>query len=343
MSKRRLNRRQEWRIRKVQEERVARADRRRQRAEQEAGSDAALGPEQGGCVVANYGASVDIESEQGTVHRCHLRQNLDLPVVGDRIVWQAATDGTGVVVAVEPRRTLLARHDAGGLTKPLAANIDQILVVAAPLPPYSTDAIDQFLVAAEASGITPLILFNKADLLAADERRREEEELARYRDIGYAVIFASTRERHGLDDLTAALKGKTSIFAGQSGVGKSSLARALLPGAEIAVGELAELTGLGRHTTSSARLYHLPAGGDIIDSPGVREFRLWPMEPLELAGGFREFHDLLGTCRFRDCRHDGEPGCALAEGVETGAIHPQRLASYRRLAHRMAEQRTAFV
>lgn len=337
MTKRKLSDRQAWRVQKIQAERLRRAERQRERAEATFAADR-LGPEQHGLVVANYGASIAVEDEAGATHRCLLRQNMEMAVVGDQVVWQPAADGGGVVTAVAPRRTILARPDAGGQLKPVAANVDQVLVVAAPLPPFSAENVDRFLIAAERSGITPALVFNKADLISERERPALEYALDRYRTIGYAVVYASTRTGDGLAGLLALLRGHTSIFAGQSGVGKSSLVNTLLPEAAATVGDLAQVTGLGRHTTTTARLYHLPGSGQVIDSPGVREFRLWTMDPHELAAGFREFRPHLGHCRFRDCRHDGEPGCAIEAAVATGDIAPERLASYRRIAAEMAER-----
>lgn len=333
MSKRKLTRQQAWRIEKIQEERRQRAQRKAVDLEQLDGEQ--LGPEQEGLVIANYGATVDVEAGDGGLYRCRLRQNLELLVPGDRVIWQGTAGGeAGVVVALLPRRTLLARPDALDTLRPLAANIDQILVVAAPRPAYSTDLIDQYLVAAESTGITPLIVFNKVDLIAGtEERERIEHDLARYQRIGYRVIRASTVARHGLDELITALRDRSSVFVGQSGVGKSSLVNAVLPQQDAKVGTLVERSGLGRHTTSAARHYHLPAGGAIIDSPGVREFALWHMAAPELAHGFVEFRPYLGRCRFRDCSHRHEPGCALQQAVADGTISPERLASY----HRMVE------
>lgn len=331
MAKRNLTRRQAWRISKIQQE-------RRQRAQGKAVAEGALqaetglGPEQPGLLITNFGASVEVEAEDGSTRRCLLRQNLEELVVGDRVVWQADREGGGVVVAVEPRHSLLQRPDFSGRLRPVAANIDQILVVFAPLPAYSTELIDQYLVAAESTGIAPALLANKTDLLDEAARTALEQALAPYRGLGYPLLHASTHARHGLDELTAALRGKHSVFVGQSGVGKSSLVKALLPETAIRVGELSEASGLGQHTTSASRLYHLPAGGNIIDSPGVREFRLWEMTREELAWGFIEFRPHLGRCRFRNCRHNGEPGCALEAALESGEISAVRLASFRRLA-----------
>ncbi|MGM0592972.1 MAG: small ribosomal subunit biogenesis GTPase RsgA [Pseudomonadota bacterium] len=332
MTKRKLTRRQKWRIEKIQQER-----RRRLERKQIETTDTPTGEERAGLVIANFGASVEVEEQQGRTLRCQLRQNLPPLVVGDRVVWQSGGEG-GVVTALLPRRSELARPDALGVPRPVAANIDQILVVAAPAPRYSPELIDQYLAAAELTGIEPVLVFNKFDLVAEENRRGVEALLESYRRIGYPHLSASTRDSHGLDALHTRLTGKISVFVGQSGVGKSSLVNALLAEQQADVGELSQHSGLGQHTTSTARLYHLPEGGALIDSPGVREFRLWPMEPASLLEGFREFRPYLGRCKFRDCRHRQEPGCALREAVDRGAIEPRRLASY----HRIVEQLAAF-
>ncbi len=337
MAGRKLTRRQAWRIEKIQQERLKRAQRKQERDNGPA-DDAKLGPEQTGRVVANYGASVEVERDDGACQRCAVRQNLETLVVGDQVVWQQPEGSEqGVVTALIPRTTLLARPDASGRVKALAANIDQILVVAAPRPDYDTRLIDQYLIAAETTGITPVIVLNKVDLLDDKSRPVVEADLETYHTIGYPVIYASTVANHGLDDLLSHLQGKTSVFAGQSGVGKSSLIQSLLPETEITVGELHAATGLGRHTTSASRLYHLPGGGVLIDSPGVRDFRLWRVDRQQLADGFREFRPFLGLCRFRDCSHTHEPGCALQEAVAAGDITQRRLDSYLALAAALDE------
>jgi len=328
MNKRRLTRRQAWRVNKIQEERLRRAERKTAAVTD---TDPADGPERFGRVMANYGALLEIEDETGAVHRCACRQNLGLPVVGDEVVWQAGREGLSVVTALRPRRSLLARPDASGEAKPLAANVDQILVVAAPLPRYDTELIDSYLIAAEALGIRPVIVLNKIDLLDADSRARLEADFAPYRAIGYRLLHASTVESHGLDALADELRERTSVFVGQSGVGKSSLVKALLPAADVRVGALSEAEH-GRHTTSSAHLYRLACGGALIDSPGVRAFRLWAMNREQLARGFPEFRPFLGQCRFRDCRHENEPGCALRAAVTEGAASLARLTNFQRIA-----------
>jgi ribosome biogenesis GTPase len=317
-------------VTKIQEERLQRAERKASR-NGPALADGDLGPEQTGLLIASFGPTVEVESDTGASYRCALRQNLGLPVVGDRVVWQAA-GGTGVVTAITPRRSVLARPDASGEPKPLAANIDQILIVAAPVPRYDIDLIDQYLVAAECTGITPVIVLNKVDLLSGEERTQTDREFSPYAAIGYTLLHASTRANHGLDELVTELRDRTSVFVGQSGVGKSSLVQALMPDEQVRVGALTEGTGLGRHTTSSARLYHLPTGGAVIDSPGVREYQLWDLRRDALAQGFIEFRPLLGQCRFRDCRHESEPGCALSAAASSGEISARRLESFRRIA-----------
>ncbi len=333
MSKRKVNRRQAWRIEKVQEERRARAA-RKEALLQSTLQGSELGPEQGGLLIASHGAALEIEDEAGTVRRCLVRQHLGLPVVGDRVVWQATSDGGGVVTALLPRHSLLARL-VRGEPKPLAANVDQILVVTAPRPHLSRELLDQYLVAAEQTGIEPVILFNKVDLLDAQEALRFRALFDIYRHLGYCVLEASTREQHGLDPVRSQLAGRTSVFVGQSGVGKSSLVQVLLPEQEIAVGELSSATDLGRHTTSAARLYHLPSGGAIIDSPGVRDFRLGEIDRHGIAAGFREIAPLLGHCRFRDCHHQEEPECALRAAVAEGSMAPERLESYLHIVERL--------
>lgn len=336
MAKRKLTRRQAWRIQKIQEERQQRAQRKSRKAEVLLGSGE-LGEEQQGLLIANYGASVIVEAGDGSHHHCQLRQNLESLVVGDQVVWQQGQEQTGVVSALLPRKSVLRRHDEQREGRPIAANIDQVLIVAAPLPVFSTELIDQYLVAAELTNLQPVIVLNKIDLLDEEGLEAVLEELALYHELGYPLVLASTKTEHGLDEITEGLKDATSIFVGQSGVGKSSLVKALLPEVEIRINSISETTGLGRHTTSASRLYHLPAGGEIIDSPGVREFRLWRMAPEEVAEGFVEFRPFLGHCRFRDCKHQQEPGCALKEALEDGRIDELRFENYHRIVESMSE------
>ena len=334
MSKRKLTRRQSWRIEKIQEERKARAQKKETQIAKELREDA-LGPEQPGLIIAHYGAQLDIEpiGKPGEIYRCHLRANLPQLVTGDRIVWRPSLkEDLGVVVALEDRDSLLSRPDMHGQLKPVAANINYIVVVIAPVPTPHPNLIDRYLVAVEAVGIEPVILLNKTDLLDDPSGKQLlDDMLASYERIGYKVLKASTRSEDGLNALKELLDEHISVFVGQSGVGKSSLVNTLLPGVDVKVGALSETTGKGTHTTTSAKLFHFPAGGMLIDSPGIREFGLWHMEPEEVLYGFREFRPFIGYCKFRDCKHEQEPGCAIRQALEERAISEARMNSYRNI------------
>lgn len=330
MSKRKLSRQQSFRIRRIQEERSARAQRRDARADEALGAGE-LGAEQTGLVIAHYGTQVDIEDGDRHTQRCHLRANLEGLVTGDRVTW-CPGESTGVVVAREPRHSELRRPDPYGKMKTIAANIDQILVVTAPFPEPHANLIDRYLVAAEVVGIEPVLVLNKCDLLAADAalHARLHAMLAIYPTLGYRVLEVSSQSG-SLEELQQALQGRISVFVGQSGVGKSSLVNTLLPEAALRVGELSALRQKGTHTTTTAQLFHLPGGGSLIDSPGIREFGLWHMQREQVEQGFREFRALLGHCRFRDCSHKHEPGCAILDAATQGTISAARLDSYRHI------------
>lgn len=284
-----------------------------------------------GLVIAHFGRDLVVEDEQGKLHLSSSRKKLGRIVCGDHVRWQPSGPEQGVVTAVEARKSLLARPDPCGAERPLAANVDQLIIVCAPEPPLSEGLIDRYLVVAELIGARPLILVNKADLLAPIARANLEERLAAFTQINYSVLFTSTRDNAQVKTLMTHCNGRTSILVGQSGVGKSSLVRLLAPDTEIRIGQLSAASGLGKHTTTETTLYHLAGGGDLIDSPGVRDFQLWQATVEDLQHGFCELRDYLSQCRFLDCRHNGEPGCAVAAAVASGNIDARRLASYRAL------------
>jgi len=331
MPRRRLSERQVQRIRNIQERRRRRLE---ERAEHTLSDLEDISPQEG-LVVVRHGANLAVEDRDGLVWHCLARQHIGHPVCGDRVVWQPAGPDQGVVTAVLPRVTVLSRPDYSGRDKPLAANLTQLAVLVAPKPEPSEYLVDQYLVAAELMGVHTLIVCNKMDLLAGEERQAFEERFLRYQAIGYSVAAISLRESNDLCDLRRRLEGETSILVGQSGVGKSSLIKVLLPDQAVQIGRLSKATGLGRHTTAAATCYRLPSGGRLIDSPGVRSFRLGPIGIEELQRGFRDLAPLLGHCRFADCRHDREPGCALRESAEAGKIQPQRLANFLHMAEQL--------
>lgn len=335
MSKRKLSRQQSWRVKKIQAERAERAAKREDIIDQQL-NEGELGEEQEGLVIAHFGSQVDVESGQGEIHRCHLRANLEALVTGDRVVWREGNP-TGVIVANQARHSELSRPDNHGNLRTIAANIDLIVIVIAPLPEPHANLINRYLVAAESVDIEPLILLNKTDLLDQHNRPAIDKLLAVYPEIGYRLLQASTKSNNGLDALKTELQHRTSVFVGQSGVGKSSLINALLPDEDLKVGPLSKGQDKGTHTTTTAKLFHFAGGGDLIDSPGIREFGLWHMSREQVCQGFREFRPYLGLCKFRDCQHQGEPGCALLEAMAAGKINPQRMASFESIANSLEQ------
>lgn len=296
--------------------------------------------EQHGLVISYFGNSVAVEADDGQVFQCHLRRNQELPVVGDRVLWQLAKSNTGTIHKILPRKSLLSRGD-GHHIKAIAANVDYIVIVMAPAPIFSEYLVDRYLVAAEILRIKPIIVLNKVDLLT---KASEEEALARlqpYQAIQYPVLLSSIFVKEKLAALNAALKDKTSVLVGPSGVGKSSIISALGNQEAIRVQDVSA-KGAGKHTTTATRLYHLPQGGNLIDSPGVREFNLWAVQKPDILRGFIEFHAVVGQCKFRDCMHLVEPGCAVQAAIASGKISEQRFKSYCELMQEASENKKSY-
>jgi ribosome biogenesis GTPase len=332
MSKRRITDQQKRRIESIQ-------NKRRQRA-QDADTlitSHSLGPEQPGRVITQFGKTLIIEDALGALIHCTVRQNLGAVVCGDFVVWQPSKENGGVVVAVSNRTSLLQKPGFGGKLKPMAANINQIVIVTSIIPEPNTYLIDRYLVAAENLPATPIILINKTDLLDTRNTPAIEQLRQRYQAIGYKVISASHVTDHGFDELLAHLQNKTSIFVGLSGVGKSSIIQHLLPDMDIRIGELSSASGEGTHTTTHSTLYHLPQGGDLIDSPGVRDFGLWNMSARDILNGFRDIKPFADQCRFSDCSHSNEPGCALLKAIEENKVNRERFENYMKMISEYAE------
>jgi len=262
---------------------------------------------------------------------CVARRGLPQIVCGDEIEWLPTGDSSGVIEIIKPRRTVLHRASGNNGQRPLVANIEQVIIEAALEPALDYFLIDKYCIAAELAQTEPLIIINKSDLLRDSDRERIDLLIDEYRHIGYRTLLTSALKNTGIETFSACLSGKTSILVGQSGVGKSSLLKRLLPEQDIVTGQLSAASGLGKHTTTSTTLYHLPQGGRLIDSPGVRDFHLTRVPREELGHGFREFRPHLGQCRFNNCRHLSEPGCAIIAAVADGHILERRMQSYRLL------------
>ncbi|MEO8401934.1 MAG: small ribosomal subunit biogenesis GTPase RsgA [Gammaproteobacteria bacterium] len=296
------------------------------------------GNEREGLLVTTFGANAELEDDNGNLVRCHIRKNCDPVITGDRVLWLPEQDGTASIVGHLPRKSLLCRPENSHKLKPIAANIDAIIVATAPPPVMSENMIDRYLVAAENLAIQPIILLNKVDLVTAESKQHIEQSLEVYKKIGYTVIFSSVYAQNGLAELSAFLQDKTCVLIGPSGVGKSSIIAALTSEQSIKIGEVSASTGLGKHTTTTTRLYHLPHGGNLIDSPGVREFGLWNIDPSDVIKGFVEFKSLLTRCKFRDCKHQKEPGCAVQAAVANQEVSGRRFQNYQNILQDLAKR-----
>jgi len=295
-----------------------------------------------GLVITRFGQHADVEDPQtGVIHRCNLRRSIQSLVSGDRVVWRPGVETlhgiSGVVEAVHKRKSVLTRPDYYDGVKAVAANVNRIIIVSAILPELSLNIIDRYLIAAETVGIEPLIVLNKIDLLEPDVRKQVEKTLSLYQKVGYELRYVSSETGEGMEELKNDLKDRVNIFAGQSGVGKSSMINTLMPEVEAEIGDVSTNSGLGQHTTTAARLYHFEGGGDLIDSPGVREFGLWHLETEQVTKAFIEFREYLGGCKFRDCKHNNDPGCLIREAVDAGKISRERFKSYHKIIESMSE------
>lgn len=261
--------------------------------------------------------------------------------VGDRVMIRKEP-ARHVVTEIVPRATTLSRPDplVSDRERVIAANIDLVVHVASVgAPPLRPGLIDRYLIAIQSGGAQPLIAVNKVDLLPPEHRDAELAQLDPYRELGIPVVFCSTETREGLEELRQRLLGRTAVFVGHSGVGKSSLLKALKPELTLRIGKLRARRGTGRHTTSRSTLYDLGAGTRVIDTPGIREFGLWQVDPGELRYYFPDLQDLAIGCHFNDCLHVEEPECAVKKAVDNGSLRSERYATYRKLLEELrAEQ-----
>lgn len=284
--------------------------------------------EQSGLVIASYGQRGVLRDPAGRALDFVLKGRRLRAVCGDTVTWVTATRGEPVVVvAVSERRNALARPDRRGRAEVLAANIDQVLVVAAPAPAPDYFIVDRFVCAAELMDAAVALVWNKVDL------RADDPELATYAAMGYPVLTTSALHGTGSTALAEhlATTPAVNILVGQSGVGKSSLINALVADTDVAVGRLSTGSDEGRHTTTAAYMHDLNDGGTLIDSPGVREFAPAVADASRIHAGFREIYTHAAECRFANCQHLREPDCGVKIAVAAGDISMRRYESYKRL------------
>jgi ribosome biogenesis GTPase len=308
MTKRRLSEQQKNRIQAAQLEVSASAE------------------HQHGTVVSHQGGRILVEFESGVSVDCKIKTNLGAIVCGDRVAIETTTSQEHRVLAILSRANLLQRIDGFGQVRAVAANINQLFVCLAVSPEPNLFLLDQYLLSAEQQHIEACILLNKIDLLTGEDDPFKLESI--YGPLGYKLVTTSVKAGQGMDDFTALLPGQVSVLSGVSGVGKSSLTKWLLPDAEIKIASISETNEEGRHTTRASRLYHLPSGGSLIDTPGIRGFNPFVDKDRPLASGFREISEYAVNCRFHNCLHLNEPKCAVNDAVETGQIAKSRYLNY---------------
>ena len=324
MSKRKLTKKQERQITSNQ----------RKLIKDDAGDTPELSTAHQGTVISHYGRQLTIEADDAKHYQCKLRQNLGNITCGDSVLFQideSSQKNDGIVVAINDRKNLLEKTGFAGKAKPVAANIDKIFIICSIEPEPNQYLIDRYIVAAENLPAKPIVVLNKADLLNDKNTTIKENIQSIYESIGYEVLLTSVKTGLGIETLKNSLSDATSIFVGLSGVGKSSLAQMYLPDVEIKVGKTSKSTGEGKHTTTVSSLYHLDNNGNLIDSPGVRDFTPTHSTVTDIENGFRELKNYIGRCKFSNCTHTHEPECAINEALEKNKVLPQRVASFKKM------------
>ena len=292
-----------------------------------------------GLVYKSTGSWYQVKSDEGNFYQCRIKGKLRLsgirstsPVaVGDRVGFDLDDEAVGVIHTIDQRENYLVRKSVN-LSKQLhiiGANIDLVfLVITLKNPETFTTFIDRFLVSAAAFGIETVLLFNKIDQYTEEELEMVNELKELYTAIGYQSVFCSTKSGQGMSELRNLMQDNTSIFSGHSGVGKSTLINTVAPELRLKIGEISEQHGQGQHTTTFAEMFDLSFGGRIIDSPGIRGFGIADIDKEEIARYFKEFFKASENCKFNNCQHLSEPGCAVKSELEEGAIAESRYQSY---------------
>lgn len=292
-----------------------------------------------GTVVKNTGSWYVVRTDDGQLFSCKVKGNFRLrgirstnPVaVGDRVEFVAGDDGTGLISEVLDRRNYIIRK-ATNLSKQshiLAANVDQVLLlVTIDHPETSLTFVDRFLAVAEAYRIPVVLVFNKTDLYDEDEKLKMREWMTLYESLDYPCVACSALNGEGAEQLGELLRDRVTLLSGNSGVGKSTLLNALVPGLDVRTEEISEAHDTGQHTTTFSQMFDLPRGGSLIDTPGIKGFGTFDIEREELSHYFREIFRIGQQCRFQDCTHTHEPQCAVRQALDEGRIAPSRFASY---------------
>jgi ribosome biogenesis GTPase len=287
-----------------------------------------------GLVISHHGGKIVVESPDDKLIVCAVKSNIGTIVCGDIAVYEQTPESEYRVVAIRPRHNLLQRIDGFGHLKSVAANLSQLLICLAVKPVPNLFLLDQYLLSAEQQKINAVIVLNKADML--EEGLADPFELKSiYQPLGYKVLLASVKTSNGMDELKSLLDHNTSVLSGVSGVGKSSITKALLPEIDVKIREISEANEEGRHTTRTSRLYHLPNSANLIDTPGVRGFNPVLDDKIPVSAGFREIDRFSSNCRFSNCRHINEPKCAVVEAVSRNEITDSRYQHYLRLVEKL--------
>lgn len=287
-----------------------------------------------GTIIGAFGRQYLAEQADGTIITCLTRGKKSEVACGDIVNIQPTAEAQGVIESIQPRTSLLYRSDAYR-QKIIAANVTQIIIVVAAEPPFSDELLARCLIAAFDQKLEVIIVLNKCDL--ADKAAFARQQLAAYYKIGYRIIeLAATQDA---SPLLPFLQGHTSVLVGQSGMGKSTLINSLLPEAQAATREISTVLNSGKHTTTHARLYHLNAESHLIDCPGVQMFGLHHLSFGEIEQGFSEFAPYMGKCRFHNCHHTHEPGCALQQAVQEGKIDARRFQLFQDISSEFLKPR----
>ncbi len=284
-----------------------------------------------GLVVAHLGQGIAVEHKNKII-LCQPLRRLETVAVGDKVMWSQTSPDQGRVEEILPRRSLLARPARNNKTRPVAANIDKVFVVIAAEPYCDFLLIDQYIAVCENNGIEAALILNKIDI---DQPEALNSELLVYENLGYQVYKVSTKTESGFAELKRDLLNRVSVLTGQSGVGKTSITNYLVNDRNLRTNTISESTKHGRHTTTAATLYHIDSGGDLIDSPGVAIFGLADLDNRQLAQGYKEINALLGRCKFNDCRHHDDKGCAVRVAAENGEIAMSRYQRFLSLTRKM--------